>query len=85
LARSCESWASRTAADWAINWSTCTALLPSWCPERLDLSDTALVLRDDSRAAVVRDAEQRALELACNPLQVLRPLLYARGVLGSGR
>ena len=29
LARSCESCASRTAADCAISWSTCSALLPS--------------------------------------------------------
>jgi hypothetical protein len=81
----CATNRSRTAADRAINWSTCIALLPCWCPERLDLGDTALVLRDDPRAAVVRDAEQRALELTRDPLQVLRPLLYARGVLGSGR
>jgi hypothetical protein len=42
------------------------------CPQRLDLHDTALVLGADSLAALVRDAEQRALELARDPLQVFR-------------
>jgi hypothetical protein len=46
-------------------------------PQRLDLGDPALVLGDDPRAALVRDAEQRALELAGDPLQVLGPLLHA--------
>jgi trehalose 6-phosphate synthase len=46
-------------------------------PQRFDLSDTALVLGEDSVAALVRDVEQRALELARDPLQVLRPVLHA--------
>ena len=54
-------------------------------PQRLDLGDPALVLGDDPLAALVRDAEQRALELARDPLQVLRPVLHARGVVGSER
>ena len=54
-------------------------------PQRLDLGDPALVLGDDPLAALVRDAEQRALELARDPLQVLGPVLHARGVVGSGR
>jgi hypothetical protein len=32
------------------------------------------VLGDDPRAALMRNAEQRALELARDPLQVLRPI-----------
>jgi hypothetical protein len=35
--------------------------------------------------AFVRDVEQRALELAGDPLQVFRPVLHARGVIRSGR
>ena len=54
-------------------------------PQRLDLGDPALVLGDDPLAALVRDAEQRALELARDPLQVLGPVLHACGVVGSGR
>jgi hypothetical protein len=47
-------------------------------PQRLDLGDPALVLGNDPLAALVRDVEQRALELACDPLQVLpRPLASA--------
>ena len=44
-------------------------------PQRLDLGNPALVLGDDPRAALVRDAEERALELARDPLQVLGPVL----------
>jgi hypothetical protein len=54
-------------------------------PQRLDLGDPALVLGDDPLAALVRDVEQRPLELPRDPLQVLRPVLHARGVVGSGR
>jgi hypothetical protein len=50
-----------------------------------DLRDPPLVLGDDPRAAFVGDAEERALELARDPLQVLRPVLHARGVVRSGR
>ena len=81
LARSCESCASRTAADCAISWSTCCGVAAVLGPQRLDLGDPALVLGDDPRAALVRDAEERALELARDPLQVLRPLLHACGVV----
>jgi hypothetical protein len=54
-------------------------------PQRLDLGDPPLVLGDDPRAALVRDAEERAFELARDPLQILRPLLHTRGVVGSRR
>jgi hypothetical protein len=54
-------------------------------PQRFDLGDPALVLGDGPCAALVRDAEQRALELARHPLQVLGPVLHARGVVGSER
>jgi hypothetical protein len=37
----------------------------------LDLGDPPLMLGDDPLAPLVRDAEQRALELARDPLQVL--------------
>ena len=84
LARSCESCASRTAADCAISWSTCWALLPSLGPQRLDLGDPALVLGDDPCTALVRDAEERALELSRDPLQLLGPVLDAGRVVGSG-
>jgi hypothetical protein len=53
-------------------------------PQCLDLSDTALVLRDDPLAALVGDVEQRALEFARDPLQVLRPVPHACCVVGSG-
>jgi hypothetical protein len=53
--------------------------------QRLDLGDPALVLGDDPLAALVSDAEQRALELARNPLQVFRPVLHACCVVGGGR
>jgi hypothetical protein len=60
----------------------CVAAVPG--PQRLDLGEPALVLGDDPRAALVRDVEQRALELARKPLQVLGPLLHARGIVGGG-
>jgi hypothetical protein len=53
--------------------------------QRLDLGNPPLVLGDGARAALVRDAEQRALELARDPLQVLRPVLHACSVVGSRR
>jgi hypothetical protein len=53
-------------------------------PQRFDLGDPALVLGDDSCAALVRDVEEVALELAGDPLQVLGPVLHACGVVGSG-
>ena len=53
-------------------------------PQRLDLGDPALVLGDDPIAALMGDAEQRALELARDPLQVLGPVLHPRGVVGRG-
>ena len=61
----------------------CVAAVPG--PQRLDLGDPALVLGDDPRAALMRDGEQRALELARDPLQVLRPVLHACGVVRRGR
>ena len=54
------------------------------CPERLDLGCPPLVLGDDPRAALVRDAEERAFELARDPLQVLGAVLDACGVVESG-
>ena len=54
-------------------------------PQRLDLRDPPLVLGDDPLAALVRDVEELALELARDPLQVLRPALHACGVVGSRR
>jgi hypothetical protein len=33
----------------------------------------------------VRDAEEGALELARDPFEILRPVLHARGVVGSRR
>ena len=55
-------------------------------PQRLDLGDPALVLGDDPLAALVRDVEQRALELAREsaPDSSARSL-HARRVVGSGR
>jgi len=53
-------------------------------PQRLDLGEPPLVLGDDPLAALVRDVEERALELARDPLQALRPVLHACGVVGSG-
>jgi hypothetical protein len=54
------------------------------CPQRFDLGDPALMLGDDPLAPFVRDAEQRTLELAREPLQALRSVLHARRVVGSG-
>jgi hypothetical protein len=42
------------------------------------------VLGDNPRAALVGNAEQRALELTRDPLQILCPVPHARGVVGSG-
>jgi hypothetical protein len=53
--------------------------------QRLDLGDPPLVLGDDPRAARMRDVEQGVLELACDPLQVLRPILHARSIVRGGR
>ena len=54
-------------------------------PQRLDLGDPALVLGDDPRAALVRDAEERTLKLLLEALQPLGPVLDGGRVVGSGR
>ena len=85
LARSAESWASRTAAecfDQPIDLLGVAAVLG---PERLDLRDPALVLGDDPLAALVRDAEQRALQALLDALQPFGPVLDASRVIGSRR
>jgi hypothetical protein len=61
----------------------CVAAVPG--PQGFDLGDPALVLGYDAIAALVHDVEERALELARDPLQVLGAILHTRGVVGSGR
>jgi hypothetical protein len=84
LAHSWESCASRTAADCdqAVDLPG-VAAVPG--PQRLDLGDSPLVLGDDPLTPLVRDVEQRALQLARNPFQALRPVLHAGRVVRSGR
>jgi hypothetical protein len=68
--------------DQLINLLGVAAVL---CPQRLDFDQPPFVLGDDPLAALARDVEQRTLELARDPLQVVRPVLHARGIIGSER